>query len=293
MKALIIGASGQLGRFLYEILKSRGYEVVGTYNSRATSDVKLDVTDYVKLEDLIIKLRPDIIINSAAMVDADGCEIDRARCYAVNAEAVKHMSKAASVIKAYFVQVSTDYVFDGEKGLYREEDPPDPVNYYGLAKLIGEAYALSYDYSLVVRTSGVYSGYKSNFPKFVIERLVAGQQVNAVADSYYSPIHAKQLAFAIVELAEQRRTGIIHVAGERMSRYELALMIVEAARLPRELVKPVKLAEMNWRARRPRDSSLDINKARSYLGFDFYNVKEGVRMLVEEAKAVGLLSGTL
>ena len=291
MKVLVIGASGQLGSALYEVFRSKGYEVVGTYNTGSASDVRLDATDYVKLEDLIIKARPDVVFNCAAMTDVDSCEADRARCYAVNAEAVRHVARASSVAKAYLVHVSTDYVFDGEKGMYREEDPPGPVNYYGLAKLVGEAYALSYDYSLVARTSGVYSGYKSNFPRFVIERLAAGQQVSAVADSYYSPIHARQLALALAELAEQRRTGILHVAGERVSRYELALTIADAAGLPRELVRPVRLSEMSWRARRPRDSSLDVGRARSYLGFDFYSVREGVRMLVEEARALGILAG--
>lgn len=290
MKAIILGASGQLGQALYAILKQRGFDVIGTYNSRASADLRLDVTDYVKLEDLIIKLRPDVVVNCAAMTDVDGCETDRARCHAVNAEAVRHVARASSVVKAYLVHVSTDYVFDGEKGMYREDDLPNPVNYYGLTKLLGEAYALSYDYSLVVRTSGVYSGLKSNFPRFVIERLTRGQQVNALEDSWYSPIHAGQLALAIAELVEQRRTGVLHVAGERVSRYELALRIARASGLPESLISPVRLSSMAWRARRPRDSSLDVGRAKLYISANFYSVDEGVRMLVDEAAGQGLLN---
>ncbi len=291
MRALVLGASGQLGQALYDLLKSKGHEVVGTHGSRASADVRLDVTDYVRLEDLIIRLKPYVVVNCAAVTDVDNCEINRARCYAVNAEAVRHAARAARVVGSYLVHVSTDYVFDGEKGMYREDDLPNPVNYYGLTKLLGETYAMSYDYSLVLRTSGVYSGLKPNFPRLVIERLVSGQQVSAVEDSWYSPIHARQLALAIVELIEQRRTGVLHVAGERVSRYELALKIAQAAGLPREYVTPVKLSDIRWRARRPRDSSLDVGRARAYLSFNFYSVEEGVKTLVEEAKQKGLLKG--
>lgn len=289
MRAIILGASGQLGQALYTVLRQRGFEVVGTYNSRALSDAKLDVTDYLRLEDLIIKLRPDVVVNCAAMTDVDGCEVDRARCYAVNAEAVRHIARASSVVKAYLVHVSTDYVFDGEKGMYREEDLPNPVNYYGLTKLLGEAHALSYDYSLVVRTSGVYSGYKSNFPRFVIERLASGQQVNAIEDSWYSPIHARQLALAIAELIEQRRTGVLHVAGERTSRYELALKIAEAAGLPKDLVRPARSSEFTWKARRPVDSSLDSGRASSYVSANFSSIEHGISLLVDEARSLGLI----
>jgi dTDP-4-dehydrorhamnose reductase len=291
MRVLVIGASGQLGRALYGMLKSQGNEVIGTYNTGAKSDIKLDITDYVHLEDLIIKSRPDVIINCAAMTDVDGCEVDRKRCYAINAEAVRHMARASRVVGSYLIHVSTDYVFDGEKGMYREEEEPNPVNYYGLAKLLGEAYALSYDYSIVIRTSGVYSGHKSNFPRFVIEMLSKGQQVNAIEDSWYSPIHSMQLAQAIAELIVQRRTGILNIAGSRVSRYDFALKIAEATGLPKELVRPVKLLEMKWKARRPRDSSLDVGKASSYLSSRFYDLTTGIRLLVEETRQLGLIKG--
>ncbi|SAI84431.1 NAD(P)-dependent oxidoreductase [Saccharolobus solfataricus] len=90
------------------------------------------------------------------MTDVDKCEVEREKAYKINAEAVKHMVRASRVVEAYFIHVSTDYVFDGTKGNYKEDDLPNPINYYGLTKLLGETFALSYDDSLVIRTSGVF-----------------------------------------------------------------------------------------------------------------------------------------
>ncbi|NAZ31370.1 MAG: sugar nucleotide-binding protein, partial [Acidilobus sp.] len=161
MRYLIIGA-GQLGSELVRQLKANGAggpEVFYTYHTRDPLGfgMRLDVTAFDLLEDLIIRLSPDVVINAVAMTDVDACEVDRALALKINAEAVRHMVRVARVTGSYLVHVSTDYVFDGERGMYREEDEPNPINYYGLSKLLGEAYALSYDDSLVVRTSGVFS----------------------------------------------------------------------------------------------------------------------------------------
>lgn len=260
MVAVIIGSSGQLGRGLLKVVK----DAVGTYStSPVEGSLRLEVTDYLRLEDFIIKRRPEVVYNATALTDVDGCERDRNRAFAVNAEAVRHMARASRVVGSLLVHFSTDYVFDGEKGMYREEDTPNPINYYGMSKLVGEAHALSYDQGLVIRTSGVF-GYKPNFPLYVAKRVLEGKEVTAW-DSWYSPIHADTLAEVTVRLVSYGKTGLFHVAGERVSRYELARRIAGKLGGDMSLVRKVGTPS-DLPAKRPKDSSLDSSRAFSVLG---------------------------
>ncbi len=266
-----MGASGQLGMELSNLFP----EAIKTYSSsEIPGGVKLEVTDPL-LEDFILKLKPEAIINTIAYTDVDGCERDKERAFKVNAEAVRHIVRASRVVEAYLVHVSTDYVFDGLKGQYSEQDIPNPINYYGLSKLLGDTYVLSYDDSLIVRTSGIFS-YKG-FPVHVYKSLKGGNEVLAFK-GYYSPISARMLAEAIKELVEMRKTGIINVAGERVSRYDLALKVAEIYGLPKKVreVEEVK----GWVAKRPFDSSLDISKAKKLLSIPFYSLEENLRYMV-------------
>lgn len=272
-KAIIFGAGGQVGSELMKIMP----ESLAVFHSPRETDVNIDVTDAVKIEDVILKTRPDIIVNAVAFTNVDGCENDRAKALAINAEAVKHMVRAASVTKSYFVHISTDYVFDGKNGLYTENSIPNPINYYGLSKLLGDWAALSYDNSLVVRTSGVF-GHKANYPRFVVSQLQAGKDIKAVK-SYYSPIHAKLLSKAIEELITMRRTGIINIAGPRISRYQLATNIATRMGKPMDKILELEDSEMNWAAKRPFDSSLDSTRAKRLLSSSFSDLDSNLDLL--------------
>jgi dTDP-4-dehydrorhamnose reductase len=273
MKILIFGASGQLGLELSKILQG---DLIKVYNSNEIEDgYKLDLTNFSMVEDFILKKKPDIIINTAAITDVDKCETEKDIAYKVNAEAVKHIVRAARVIEAYFIQISTDYVFDGQKGLYKEEDLPNPINYYGLTKLLGDTYALSYDDALVIRTSGIFRN--KGFPIYVYKTLKENKEVNAFR-GYYSPISARKLAEAINEIIQYRKTGIINIAGERISRYELALKIKEKFNLD-GIIKEVDNVK-SWIAKRPFDSSLDISKAKKLLSIDFYSLDENLNYMI-------------
>ncbi|MGC8573845.1 MAG: SDR family oxidoreductase [Caldisphaera sp.] len=272
-KYLIIG-SGQLGQELINLLNNDveyTYHTMDPFNRGAY----LDITNFDLLEDHIIKTMPEIIINTAALTDVDKCETDRNMALKINGEAVKHIIRAARVLGSYVVQISTDYVFDGEKGLYKEDDLVNPINYYGLTKLIGESYALSYDDSLVIRTSGIFR--HKGFIPFAFLRLMNEKEINAYK-GYYSPISAKKLAEAIVKLTEKRKTGIINVAGERISRYDLTIEIAKHLN-KNPIIKEVDNVP-SWIAKRPYDSSLDISKAKTILDFDFYSLKENLKYVV-------------
>ena len=291
MRVLVTGGSGLLGSALVAFLAARGHSVVATYNvhepcpAPGVKWVKLDVTKGYLLEDLVWKEKPQAIVHCAAYTDVDGCELDKARAWAVNVEATRSVTRAARAVNAYLVYVSTDYVFDGERGMYTERDTPCPVNYYGLTKLVGEEIVRSSDVLYtVVRPSVIYGlgGSKKSFAEYVAERLVKGEEVRAIVDQYVSPTFNVFLAESIARILEVKMLGTLHVAGDRMSRYEFALRIAEALGAPKSLVKEARVSEMRgWVARRPRDSSLDTSRARELLG-EFHDSSKAIEIFASE-----------
>jgi len=295
MKILVTGASGLLGHKLVKELLLRDYEVYAIYNRhevgithRNLRKTRLDIVNNVALEDLILKVKPEVIIHAAAYTDVDGCEVDKSYAWKINVEATRSIVRAARVIKSFLIYVSTDYVFDGEKGMYKEDDVPNPINYYGLTKLIGEEIVKSSDLLYtIVRPSAIYGvglG-KLNFALFVANKLSNGETVKALVDQYVSPTLNTFLAQAITEIVELRPMGILHIAGERMNRYEFAVKIAEVMGLPKELVNEGKMNEMKWRAKRPKDSSLNIEKARQLLKTRFYDTDSALKLFAEEYRA--------
>jgi dTDP-4-dehydrorhamnose reductase len=273
IKVLIIGKDGQVGSELLRIIENSK----GT-SRKENSKIYLDLRNPNLIEDVILKEMPDIVVNTAALTNVDSCEDNKYDALLINGTAVKHMVRASSVVGAYFIHISTDYIFDGVKGNYSEEDVPNPINYYGLSKLIGESYALSYDDSLVIRTSGVY-GIKMNFPLYVMKTLQNNGTVNCI-DSYYSPIHATMLAEAIKELIEKRQYGILNVSGERISRYDLAVKIKKYFNIETGTIN-LSNTSVNLKAKRPYDSSLNNDRAKKILLTKFYNIDKSLEYMAK------------
>ena len=289
-RVLVTGAGGLLGQKLVRVLAGRGHEVVAVYRvheppaAQGVKPVRLDVTDWVRLEDLVLKTRPGTIIHAAAYTDVDGCEKNKQWAWRVNVAATRSIVRAARVVNAHIVYISTDYVFDGEKGMYRETDTPSPVNYYGLTKLVAEELVRSSELLYtIVRPSAIYGigGSKKSFAEYVAEKLAQGEPVKALTDQYVSPTHNELLAEALAEIIELKPLGTLHVAGPRMNRYEFAKKIAETLGLPTSLVKPATMEEMQgrWVARRPRDSSLDTSKAQNLLETPFSDIDEAMERL--------------
>lgn len=272
-RVLVTGGTGLLGWWVVRELVGRGLEVYATYHvkrpagSGGASWVGLDLEDLGRVRGVVGGVRPGVVVHCAAYTDVDGCETDRGRAYRVNYLGSRVVAEACRGLGAFLVYVSTDYVFDGARGLYSESDVPSPVNFYGLSKLLGEASveSLCPGSSCVVRVSGLYgcSPYgRRNFGLFALERLSRGEEVRAFADQFLSPSYVVALARAIAEVVEKRVTGVLHVAGERVSRYGFALALARALGVDEGLVKPVPMEDLGLPARRPRDSSLDVSRAR-------------------------------
>ena len=207
-----------------------------------------------------------------AMTDVDKCEENKKEAYSINGESIKHIIRTLKITESYFINISTDYVFSGSKGNYIETDISEPVNYYGLSKLIGDIYSLSYDNSLIIRTSGVFL--KKGFPIFVYNKLKNNEKIYAIP-GFYSPISASYLALAIKQMLPMNKTGILNIAGEKASRLNIANRIAEIYNLN----KNIEEKSIEMKARRPYDSSLDINKAKKLIDFNFYDLDENLKTI--------------
>lgn len=296
MKILITGASGLLGSKIAEISLYRGYKVYSGFKEHRPElgiPVRLNLLDSARIKDAVREIRPDVIIHAAAMTNVDGCEEHKELAYKINAKGTEVVAKAARSVGSFLVYVSTDYVFDGEKGMYREEDPVNPVNYYGYTKYLGEEYCRNIlnDCS-IVRTCVIYGSKpargKVNFAIWLIEKLKRGEQVRIVTDQYVTPTLNTNLADMLLEIAERRLKGVFHLAGvTRVSRFDFAREVAKTFGLDAELILPSRMDEMMWRARRPRDSSLDTSKASKILRRKPYHLKEALRILKEEIEREG------
>lgn len=266
MKTIIFGSNGQLGK---EILKVFPGTIGFSHN-------QVNVTKIDEIYKAIDTETPSIIINATAYTNVDRCEEEKQTAFNINGTAVKNLVQVSRRYGSYFIHVSTDYVFDGADGDYNEESVPNPINYYGLSKLVGDIYADGYDNSLIVRTSGVF-GHSNNFPMFAFNSLKEGKKIS-VLDGYYSPIHARTLSLAIKTITEKHHTGIINVAGERNSRLNLSQEIAKLFDFDEKLISLANDTS-NFKAKRPFDSSLNINKAKQLIPWDFYSLNKNLAML--------------
>ena len=269
---MICGAGGQLGRELTRIIP----DSIAVYHTGEGEQIFADISDSDKVTTLIEKYSPEIVINASAIANVDLCEKNREAALSINGTAVNGIANACREIGATLIHISTDYVFDGVHGNYTEKSIPNPINFYGLSKLIGDIHALSYKKSIVVRTSGVF-GYSKNFPLFVFETLNSGKPVNAI-EGFYSPIHARNLALAVLELSKTDFKGIINISGERISRYELAVEIAKEFGLEVSMVNEVKHVQ-TFNAKRPFDSSLDNSVGKNLIKFDYYSLMSNLKAM--------------
>ncbi len=230
----------------------------------------LDLANEKEVRRCLAEESPEVVIHSAAITDVDFCEKNPELAIDVNGSATGSLAMACSDARAHLVYISTDYVFDGKSGLYKEDDDPQPINVYGQSKLEGEHRVLrSSADSCVVRTSGLYGWGREDRPNFATwlhENLRATRKVSVVADHYASPTLNTNLARMLTEVAERRIHGILHLAGNtRISRYEFAVMLARHFGLDEDLLIPVKMDAMKWVAKRPYDSSLNVAKAQEML----------------------------
>lgn len=295
MSVLVVGGTGLLGSKLVDFCSRKGLEVYATYLTHPPSQdfvdkqvfLRLDIADAESTASMIAELSPEIVMNAAAMLDTDLCEVEKEKAWKANAEGARNVAEACSRIGSYLIQLSTSYVFDGVKGQYDEEATPNPINYYGYTKLKGEEFvsASGCSYS-IVRTDVVFGWerpYRPNFAMWVINSLEKKERIKVAMDQYNSPTLNTSLAEMIIETAQKKPQGILNLAGTtRISRLDFANKICKVFDLNKKLMQPVKSAEINLRAKRPRDSSLKIGKAQRLFTIKPVSIDEALKTLKRE-----------
>ena len=269
MRVLVVGGSGLLGQQLVSLLKQQDFEVMGTYFSEPVHDdhfFPLDVTDVLCVKDVFEKVKPDVVVLTAAFTHVDACETNKESAFSLNVTGTANVAMACESVGAKMVYMSTDYVFNGEKGGYTETDEPDPLGYYGFTKLQGEKQVqnICSDY-LIARTSVLFGLHKPNFVTWMISLFKQKKPFSIVTDQIISPTNTFDLSEQLIALLENDAQGVFHTAGgEIVSRFDLALRTAEFFDFDADLVQPTVMDEMGWVAKRPQDSSLDISKIRKF-----------------------------
>jgi len=296
MRILVIGGGGQLGTKIVEQARDR-FEVYATYLTRKplleeSRIFQIDKTNREDMRALFRKLKPQVVVDTAALHNVDYCETHRDEAWKANVEGTRNVAEACKNHGTKMVFISTDYVFDGIKGNYLEDDEANPVNYYGLTKLEAEKIiAQTFSNYVIARPSIIYSyvsstqsesssGKPLNFTMWLTQKLGNKESVKIVADQYSSPTLADNLAVALLRLAESERAGIYHTAGEtRLSRYEFAVKIARKLNLDERLVAPITTHQLKQTAKRPADSSLKVEKIQKDLKLKMLTIDEALDQL--------------
>ncbi len=302
MKIVITGSNGLLGQKLLYLLKNRKEVEIFALargENRLPADKgytyeAVDIGEEKEVEQVMAKIQPDVIINTAAMTNVDICESKREECWKANVDAVKYLTKAAEKYNSHLIHVSTDFIFDGnpnaKRERYLEDDFPNPVNYYGDSKLAAESIVKKSNCKwAIARTSLVYgigvNMSRTNIVLWAKGELEKGKQINVVDDQFRSPTLVEDLAQACVLIADKQADGVFHISGRNyMSIYDMALQIAEFYNFDPSLVKSVNTGALKQAAVRPPKTGFIIDKACSVLGYHPHSFEEGIMILDHQMK---------
>ncbi|MBI2430352.1 MAG: dTDP-4-dehydrorhamnose reductase [Ignavibacteriales bacterium] len=300
-RILVCGSNGLLGQKLAWLFdRESDYEVLHTSHHRSfvheqvlVDYTQLDITNRGDVKSLISSYRPDVILNAAAMTNVDACEREKEQAWKANVTAVENLSEVCRRIDAKLVHISTDYVFDGKTGHYKENDRVNPINYYGKTKLAGENVIISsgIDHA-ILRTIVVYGvgvNVKNNFALWVINSLNEKKQIRCVDDQISNPTNVFDLAMAMKRIVEQDISGVYHVCGaETISRYDFAVRAAEVFGYDPSLIQRIKTTELRQDAQRPLNTSFIFEKAKQAFHYQPMNATQGLTMLQQELTGIHL-----
>lgn len=287
---LITGANGFVGAYLVQLL-SKEYRVIATgrndnrlpFSHENIEYAELDFTRKENIDQVFAKYQPNVIVHGGAMSKPDDCELQKETAYTINVTGTQLLLDAAKTFNAFFVFLSTDFVFDGLKGNYKEEDETGtPVNYYGQTKLEAEQAVRQYPHSWsIIRTVLVYgkpiSG-RQNILTTVAATLQKGQSYTVFSDQVRTPTYVEDLVKAIKEIVDRRKTGTWHISGKDVrTPFEMAVATAKHLGLDEQLLKAVTRDSFSQPALRPLKTGFDISKAKSEWNFSPISFEEGLQ----------------
>lgn len=297
-RILITGSNGLLGQKLVKLFLEQDIPFLATSKGDnrnpdcpAENYQSLEVTNEQEILDFFKIYEFDAVIHTAAMTNVDQCEDDHVGCDKLNVEVVQYIWEACKKHQRHFQLLSTDFIFDGEKGNYNEEDKPNALSYYGASKVKAERILMDDNYQnwSIVRTIIVYgAAYKmtrSNLVQWAISALPKGQTMNIVDDQFRAPTWADDLALGCWLVIDKQQTGIFHISGpETKSILEWVLLIGKHFGWSTESVNPISSTTLNQAARRPPKTGFDLTKSRELLGYNPKKMEDTLDQMVEDMK---------
>jgi dTDP-4-dehydrorhamnose reductase len=294
-KVIITGSNGLLGQSLLNLLlkETEKYEVYGFsrgINRSGREDFKyfsIDITNEENLKKCVKEIKPDFIVNTAAMTQVDDCENNKQACDLLNVAVVKWLSEIADEIKTHIIHISTDFIFDGVKGNYKETDTPNPISYYGLSKLKSEEVLTNSNINFtILRTILVYGKVfdmsRSNIVLWVKQMLEQGKEITIVNDQFRTPTYVVDLALACKISMDKKATGVFNISSKKlMSVFEIAQEIADVFNLDKSLIKPISTSTLNQTASRPAITGFDLSKTNKELEFYPKTFKEDLQKFKE------------
>lgn len=297
-KVLITGANGLLGQKLIDLyLTKQDRIVIGTGVGPCRHDKKgafkyetLDITNEADVMALISEIKPDTVINTAAMTNVDACETDKVGCDQLNIDAVRFLVNACNANQVHLIHISTDFIFDGTHGPVSEEEEPKPLSYYGWSKYKGEIevtqHAHSYAILRTVLVYGVVSDMsRSNIVLWAKGALEKQQAMKVVNDQFRTPTLAEDLAMGCYLAESKVATGIYNISGKDFLRIdELVYKVADFFGYEKACVSTTSSDVLNQAAKRPPITGFIIDKARRELGYEPHSFEEGLAIVAEQLK---------
>ena len=296
MKVLITGSNGLLGQHLLPLfVEDGGYEVIaaGRGVNRLPSHQgytyeSVNLRNAVSAQQLLEKHQPDVIIHAAAMTQVDECERNKDACWDTNVAATRYLIQAAEKYNTFFIFLSTDFVFDGLEGPYKEDALPNPLSYYGASKVAAERMVKNSKLPwAIVRTVLVYGTaidmQRSNIISWVKNNLQQGKKIKVVDDQWRTPTLVQDLAVGCKLVADKRSTGVFHISGRDMlTPYEMAMQTASFFKLDQRLIERVTAKSFVQPAKRPAKTGFVIDKAVQELGYEPHSFSEGLEIVGKE-----------
>lgn len=294
MRILITGSNGLLGQKLVAALRDDSeVELIATSRGldrtpRPLGDRyrAMDITAQEEVDAVFDAARPDVVVHTAAMTNVDACELDPVACKLQNVTATEHLVHAAKRHGSHFVLLSTDFIFDGRNGPYREEDEPAPLSIYGHSKLDAEQVVMNaglpkWTIARTIIVYGVAQGLsRSNVVLWAKGALEKHQPIKVVDDQWRMPTLAEDLADGCIRIAKRGATGIFHLSGpDGMSILELVQRVGAFFHLDASIVTPVKSDSLGQPAKRPPRTGFILEKARRELGYAPSGFEEGLAIV--------------
>ncbi len=290
-KILITGSNGLLGQKLVSLLKndhqllatSTGQNIINDKSNYSYSS--LDITDAKSVELLFHSFKPDVVINTAAMTNVDGCEDEKNKCFDINVKAVQTLADLCQDSNAHLIHISTDFIFDGQDGPYKEDDLANPLSYYGKSKYESE---LVLDESkanwTILRTIILYGTAdnlkRNNIVLWGRKALKDGQSLNIIDDQFRSPTLAEDLAQACRLALEKNAFGIFNVSGKDiMSIFEMVERMADFYKCDKSNINKISSDTLNQKAKRPPKAGFVLDKAIKELGYQPHSFEQGLQIL--------------